>query len=86
MNRNSLSVMRCRAASAHGKAKAVAGAWKQQFIDADWKVDASALDSLAGAISFSKDTQCFSVNYTDTGMMLAEVTSSAIGVDLSAER
>ena len=71
---------------AHGKAKAVAEAWKQQFIDAGWKIDASALDSLAGAISFSKDTQSLSVNYTDTGVMPAEVTLSAIGVELSAGR
>jgi|GEM_PF-2578205 len=69
---------------AHGKA--IAEGWKRQFIDAGWKVDASALDSLAGAISFSKDTQSLTVNYTDTGVMPAEVTLSAIGVELAASR
>jgi hypothetical protein len=49
-------------------------------------VDASALDSLAGAISFSKDTQSLTVNYTDTGVMPAEITLSAIGVELAASR
>jgi hypothetical protein len=67
---------------AHGKAKEIAQAWKQQFTDAGWKVDAAALDTQAGAISFSKDTQSLTINYTDIGVMPTEVTLSAIGVEL----
>ena len=70
----------------HGTAKAIAETWKQQFTEAGWKVDAAALDALAGAISFSKDTQSLTVNYTDTGVTPAEVTLSAIGVELEAQK
>ena len=37
---------------------------------------------MAGALSFSKETQQVSIHYTDTGIMPAEITISAMRVEL----
>jgi hypothetical protein len=69
----------------NGKAKAVVEAWRKEFRDAGWKEDAASLDPMAGAASFSKDRQSLTINYTDTGVMPAEVQLSAIGVELETK-
>ena len=66
----------------NGKAKSVVETWRKEFRDAGWKEDAAAINAMAAAVSFSKGTQSLTVNYTDTGMMPAEVRLSAIGVEL----
>jgi len=70
----------------NGKAKAVVATFRKQFHDAGWKEDAAALDAMAGAVSFSKEKQSLTINYTDTGVMPAEVTLSAMGVELEASK
>ena len=69
-----------------GKAKAVVEAWRKEFRDAGWKEDATSVEALAGAVSLSKGSQSLSINYTDTGVLPAEVSLSAIGVELEARR
>jgi hypothetical protein len=69
----------------NGKAKAVVEAWRKEFRDAGWKEDAVSLEAMAGAASFSKDGQSLTINYTDTGVMPAEVQLSATGVDLETK-
>lgn len=66
----------------HSKAKAVAETWRKEFREAGWKEDLATLNAIAGALSFSKENQHLTVNYTDTGVMPAEVTLSAMGVEL----
>ncbi len=67
---------------ANGKAKATVEILRKQFQDAGWKEDLAALDPMAGAISFSKETQEVTIHYTDTGIMPAEITISAMRADL----
>lgn len=66
----------------HGKAKAIAEAWRKQFREAGWKEDLATLNAVAGALSFSKENQHLTISYTDTGVMPTEVTLSAMGVEL----
>jgi hypothetical protein len=70
----------------NGKAKAVVEAFRKQFHDTGWKEDAAALDAVAGAVSFSKQKQSLTINYTDAGVMPAEVILSAMGVELEASK
>jgi hypothetical protein len=37
---------------------------------------------MAGALSFSKENQSLSISYTDTGVMPAEISLSAMGAEL----
>ena len=68
----------------NGKAQAIAETWRQQFHDTGWKEDVATLGGMAGAISLSKEKQSLTINYTDTGMMPAEITISAMGAELEA--
>jgi len=69
-----------------GNAKAVVQAWQKEFRDAGWKEDAASVEALAGAVSLSKGSQSLSINYTDIGATPAEVSISAIGVELEARK
>src|SRR5262245_25492473 len=69
-----------------GNAKPVVEAWRKEFRDAGWREDAASVEALAGAVSLSKGRQSLSINYTDTGVMPAEVSISAIGVELEARK
>jgi hypothetical protein len=64
----------------------VVEAWRREFRDAGWKEDAASVEALVGAVSLSKERQSLSINYTDTGVMPAEVSISAIGVELEARK
>jgi hypothetical protein len=66
----------------NGKARAAAQGLQKQFRDAGWKEDVASLDSMAGALSFSKDKQSLTINYTDTGVMPAEVSVSVMDAEL----
>ena len=67
---------------ANGKANAVVETLRSQFREAGWKEDLSTLDAMAGALSFSKEKQSLTISYTDTGMMPAEISLSAMGAEL----
>ena len=67
---------------ANGKAKAVAETLRKQFQDAGWKEDLATLDPMAGALSFSKESQGLTIHYTDTGVMPAEISISATRTEL----
>jgi hypothetical protein len=68
----------------NGKAKAIAETWRRQFRDAGWKENIATLEAMAGAISLSKEKQSLTINYSDTGMMPAEINISAMGAELEA--
>jgi len=65
-----------------GKVKALVEAWRKQFAKDGWKEELATLEDMAGSISFEKDNQNVSVIYSDTGILPAEVTVSARGVEL----
>ena len=67
---------------ANGKAKAIAEALRKQFKDAGWKEELATLDPMAGALSFSRENQDLSIHYTDTGVMPAEITITAMHAEL----
>jgi hypothetical protein len=67
---------------ANGKAKAIAEAFRKQFIGDGWKEDLASLDAMAGALSFTKGNQHLTINYTETGVMPAEITLSTMGAEL----
>jgi hypothetical protein len=67
---------------ANGKAKAMAEAFRKQFLEAGWKEDLATLDAMAGALSFTKDNQHLTISYTDTGVMPAEISLSTMGAEL----
>src|ERR1017187_2553889 len=66
----------------NGKAKAVVETLRGQFREAGWKEDLATLNAMAGALSFSKEKQSLTISYTDTGMMPAEISLSAMGAEL----
>jgi hypothetical protein len=66
----------------NGKAKAVVETLRGQFREAGWKEDLATLNAMAGALSFSKEKQSLTISYTDTGVMPAEISLSAMGVEL----
>jgi hypothetical protein len=65
-----------------GKAKAAAEALRAQFREAGWKEDFASVTDMTGALSFSKEKQSLTLSYTDTGLMPAEVSLSAMGAEL----
>jgi hypothetical protein len=65
-----------------GKAQAAAEALRAQFREAGWKEDFASVTPMTGALSFSKEKQSLTLSYTDTGMMPAEVSLSAMGGEL----
>ena len=67
---------------ANGKARALVETFRKQFLDAGWKEDIASLNAMAGALSFSRDNQHLSVQYTDTGLLPAEITLSVMGAEL----
>jgi hypothetical protein len=67
---------------ANGKAKAIAETLRKQFLDAGWKEDIATLNAMAGALSLSKENQHFTIHYTDTGVMPAEINLSVMGGEL----
>jgi hypothetical protein len=66
----------------NGKAKAAAESLRKQFSEAGWKEDLGTLNAMAGALSFSKEKQSLTISYTDTGVMPAEISLSAMGAEL----
>jgi hypothetical protein len=66
----------------NGKAKAVVETLRGQFREAGWKEDLATLNAMAGALSFSKEKQSLTISYTDTGVMPAEISLSAMGAEL----
>jgi hypothetical protein len=65
------------------KAKAVVGDLRKQFTKAGWKEkDDATVEDMAGTIAFTRDNQDLTILYVDTGLMPAEITISATGVDL----
>ncbi len=64
-----------------GKAKAMVEGLRNTLRQAGWKQDAAALEEVAGAVSLSKAKGgSLTINYTDTGVMPARITITAIGV------
>jgi hypothetical protein len=70
----------------NGKAKAAAETLRKQFRDAGWKEDVATLDPMAGALSFSKEKQNLTISYTDTGVLPAEISLSAMGAELEIRK
>lgn len=71
---------------APGRAKAAIASWRKQLAADGWKERVSALDAMAGAVDFERENQHLSVMYTDTGIMPAEITVQAIGLELNAAK
>lgn len=70
-----------------GKAKAAVESLRKQFRDAGWKEDVASLETMAGALSFSKEGgQSVTINYTDTGFMPSEISVSAMRVEFEAAK
>jgi hypothetical protein len=65
-----------------GKVKGAVDAWRKQFASEGWTESVATLEDMAGSISFSKDNQEISVTYVATGILTAEVTLRASGVEL----
>jgi len=66
----------------NGKAKAVVETWRRQFRDGGWKENIATVDAMTGVVSLSKENQSLTINYTDTGVMPAEVSLSAMRVEI----
>jgi len=66
----------------NGKAKAAVEVLRKQFLESGWKEDMASLDPMAGALSFSKEKQSLTINYTDTGVMPSEISVSVMGAEL----
>ena len=69
---------------AKGRARAAAQILQKQFRDAGWKEEIATLEAMAGALSFSKDNQGITINYTDTGVLPSEIDISATGAELQS--
>jgi hypothetical protein len=66
-----------------GKAKAAVESLRTQFRDAGWKENFASLVGMSGAAAFSKeDGQSVTLTYTDTPISAAEVSLSAMRVEL----
>jgi hypothetical protein len=63
-----------------GKAKAAVESLRTKLREAGWKEQRVSLQPMAGTLSFTKGPGNLTIIYVDTGLMLAEVTISAIGV------
>ena len=68
----------------NGKAKAIAEAWRTQFRESGWKEDAAVVQAMAGSIALSKEKQSLTITYTDSGVMPAEISLSAMGAELES--
>lgn len=66
-----------------GKAKAIVDAWRKSFVDAGWKESIQVNEAQVGAASLTRDGQTLSLNYVDPGVIPAEVTLQASGVELA---
>jgi hypothetical protein len=53
---------------------------------AGWEGSFQAQEDLLGAASFSKDSQTISLDYNDTGVLPAEISIRAIGVELEVKQ
>ncbi len=70
-----------------GKAKAAVEFFRKQFRDAGWKEDVTAIEKMAGTLSFSKEGgQSVTITYSDTGFMPTEVSESAFRGELEAAK
>ena len=70
-----------------GKAKAAVEFFRKQFRDAGWKEDVTAIEKMAGTLSFSKEGgQSVTITYSDTGFMPTEVSVSAFRGELEAAK
>ena len=70
-----------------GKAKAAVEFFRKQFRDAGWKEDVTAIEKMAGTLSFSKKGgQSVTITYSDTGFMPTEVSVSAFRGELEAAK
>jgi hypothetical protein len=70
-----------------GKAKEAVEALRAQFRDTGWKEDVSAIEAMAGTLSFSKEGgQSVTITYSDTGFMPTEVSLSAFRAELEAAK
>lgn len=69
----------------NGQAKGVIESLRKQLVDAGWKENAATLDTLAGAVSLTKDDQTISINYTDTGILPVEAEITLIGAQLEVK-
>lgn len=67
---------------APGKARAAVESWRGQFVKDGWKEEVVVLESVAGSLSFTRSEHRLTVIYTDTGLLPAEVTIHATGVEL----
>jgi hypothetical protein len=67
---------------ASGRAKAAAEAIRKGLKDADWKEEIITADAMIGEITFKKDKQELSLSYVDPGIIPAEFTLKATGVEL----
>jgi len=65
-----------------GRAKAVVETWRRQFRDGGWKENIATVDAMTGVVSLPKENQSLTINYTDTGVMPAEVSLSAMRVEI----
>ena len=56
---------------------------RKQFAKAGWKEkDDATVEDMAGTIAFTRENQDLSILYVDNGIMPAEITISATGVEL----
>jgi hypothetical protein len=65
-----------------GQAQPLAETWRKRFAEEGWQEEVAAFEKMAGSISFSKGQQNVSLSYVDTGILAAEVTLQAHGVEL----
>jgi hypothetical protein len=55
---------------------------RAQFREVGWKEDVASLTAMTGTVLFSKEKQSLTLTYTDTGMMPAEISLSAMRAEL----
>lgn len=67
---------------ANGKAKAAAESIAKALKADGWEAAAESFEDVAGLASLSKNEATVTINYTDTGVLPAEVTIDATGISL----
>jgi len=65
-----------------GKAKPIVESWRQRLAKDGWKEEFATTEDMAGSISLAKEGQHLTVIYSDTGLLPAEITIQATGVEL----
>uniref|UniRef100_A0A7C2NY92 Uncharacterized protein n=1 Tax=Schlesneria paludicola TaxID=360056 RepID=A0A7C2NY92_9PLAN len=65
-----------------GKARAAVETLRKQFAKDGWKEDTPVVEDMAGSIGFKKGEATLSLTYVDPGFIPAEVSLSAIGIEL----